>query len=185
MKPVKIPPTNKEVHTYIQINTSCNQKCIFCVRPPEITDKQVFKFENIKKRIKEISKNPNAKRIIFTGGEPLLYPQLPGLIRYAKKYGFITEIQTNGTLLHTKISELKKSGLDVINFAFNSHKKDISNKLQRTKSGFERIIKNLKLKILPVRASQSLVLQTEHKLLRNLPVTWQWSGKKQMILYVG
>ncbi|MBU1323509.1 radical SAM protein [Patescibacteria group bacterium] len=138
-------PTAKEVHTYIQINTTCNQKCVFCNRPPEIASKQVFKLENIKKRIKEISTNPEVARIIFTGGEPLLYPHLPEVIAWAKKYGFITEIQTNGTLLHTKITELKKAGLDIINFAFHSHKKNISNRLRGTKFGFEKIIKNLKL----------------------------------------
>jgi len=135
----------KEIHTYIQINTTCNQRCVFCNRPPETSTKQVFKLEGIKKRIKEISKNPEVKRIIFTGGEPLLYPRLSEVIGWAKKYGFTTEIQTNGTLLHTKISELKKAGLNIINFAFHSHKKDVSNKLRGTKFGFEEIINNLRL----------------------------------------
>ncbi len=136
----------KEIHTYIQINTTCNQKCVFCNRPPESGTKQIFKLEDIKKRIEEISKNPEVKRIIFTGGEPLLFPNLSEIIRWAKKYSFITEIQTNGTLLDiNKLSEFKKAGLDIINFAFHSHKKDISNKLRRVKFGFEKINENLKL----------------------------------------
>ena len=140
------PASGKEIHTYIQINTTCNQKCVFCNRPPENSTKQIFKLEDIKKRIEEISKNPEVKRIIFTGGEPLLYPKLSEVIQWAKKYYFITEVQTNGTLLDiNKLSELKRAGLDIINFAFHSHKKDVSNKLRGVDFGFDEIIKNLKL----------------------------------------
>lgn len=137
--------TSKEVQTYIQINTTCNQKCIFCNRPPENSIKQIFKLEDIKKRIKLLTENPNASRVIFTGGEPLMFPKLPEVIKYAKQFNLKTEIQTNGTLLHTKIFELKEAGLDIINFAFHSHKIDISNKIRGNDHGFTEIIKNIKL----------------------------------------
>jgi len=138
--------TKREIYTYIQTNTTCNQRCVFCNRPPEDNRNQNVKLEIIKKRIEELSKNPEARRIIFTGGEPLLYPDLSEAIRWAKKYGFITEIQTNGTLLNiNKLSDFKKAGLDIINFAFHSHIKKISNKLRGVNFGFEEIIKNIKL----------------------------------------
>ncbi len=138
--------SEKEIHTYVQINTTCNQKCVFCNRPPETNEKQIFKLEDVKKRIEKISKNPKVKKVVFTGGEPLLYPHLSEVIRWAKKYSFVTEIQTNGTLLSVdKLSELKKAGLDIINLAFHSHKKDISNKLRRVDFGFNEIEENLKL----------------------------------------
>ena len=138
--------TSKEIQIYLQTNTTCNQKCVFCNRPPRGERNLNVKLEDIKKRIEEISKNAKVKRIILTGGEPLLYPDLSEAIHWAKKYGFITEIQTNGTLLNiNKLSDFKKAGLDIINFAFHSHKKNISNKLRGVKFGFEEIIKNLKL----------------------------------------
>ncbi len=144
--PVDNTATPKEIHTYIQINSVCNQKCVFCNRPPEGDKKIVVKLEEIKKRIKEASINPGAKRIIFTGGEPLLYPNLSEAVHWAKKYGFTTEIQTNGTFLNIKkLSELKKTGLDIINFALHSHKKNISNKLRGVNFGFEEIVNNLRL----------------------------------------
>ncbi len=134
-----------ENHVFIQVNNSCNQKCVFCNRPPGVGAGQNNDIEDIKKSIKEFSKNKDNSTIVFTGGETLLYPKLAEVIKYAKKFNFITEVQTNGTLLHTQIDKLKKAGLDKIDFAFHSHKKNVSNKLRGTNFGFEKINENILL----------------------------------------
>ena len=137
-----------EMQVYIQTNSTCNQKCIFCNRPPteDYNKGGVVQYKKIKKKIDQLSKSSHIKRIIFTGGEPILYPELAKIIHYTKERGFITEIQTNGTLLNQdKLLELKRAGLDIINFAFHSHKKKISNKLRGVNFGYEKIINNLKL----------------------------------------
>ena len=137
-----------ETHVYIQTNTTCNQKCVFCNRPPigGYNKGDAVQYKNIKKKINQLSRDPYIKRVIFTGGEPVLYPELAKIIHHTKKYGFITEIQTNGTLLsRDKLLEFKKAGLDIINFAFHSHKKKTSNKLRGVNFGHEKIINNLKL----------------------------------------
>lgn len=139
---------NGETSVYIQTNSSCNQKCIFCNRPPNNSYKNTSftSLAEIKKKIKTLSNDPACKRIIFTGGEPLLYPRLLEAIIYAKKYNFIVEIQTNGTLLSlNKLKDLKQAGLDIINFACHSHKKLISNQLRGVSFGYETIIQNIEL----------------------------------------
>ena len=137
---------DKEIQTYIQVNTNCNQKCVFCNRPPTDSYRgQIISMEKIKRKIDDLSKDWNIKRIIFTGGEPTLHNKLPEIIQYAKRYGFITEIQTNGTLLNKEmLKNLKSHGLDIINFAFHSHIKSISNKLRGVNFGYETIINNIK-----------------------------------------
>lgn len=134
-----------ETHVFIQVNNSCNQKCVFCNRPPGNKAGQNNEIKDLKKNIKKFSENKDISTIIFTGGETLLYPNLSEVIKYAKKFNFTTEVQTNGTLLHTQINELKKAGLDKINFALHSHKKDISNKIRGTNFGFEKINENISL----------------------------------------
>ena len=138
----------EEIHAYIQANTACNQKCLFCNRPPteEYRKNQITEIEHIKKRIDKSAEDWKIKRIIFTGGEPTLHPKLPELASYAKKYGFKAEIQTNGTLLNEeKLKKLQEAGLDIINFALHSHKKEISNKLRGVDFGYEKINENIKL----------------------------------------
>jgi MoaA/NifB/PqqE/SkfB family radical SAM enzyme len=48
-----------------------------------------------------------AKFVDFTGGEPLLFHDLPDALREAKKLGFITSVTTNGLLLKKRAEELK------------------------------------------------------------------------------
>ena len=134
-----------ETHVFIQVNNSCNQKCVFCNRPPNSLSHQNAEISDIKNKIKRFSKNKDISTIVFTGGETLLYPKLPEAIKFAKKLNFKTIIQTNGTLLHVQIEELKKAGLDKINFALHSHKKVVSNKIRGTEFGFEKINENILL----------------------------------------
>ncbi len=138
----------KETHVYIQINTDCNQVCAFCNRPPttEYKDSQHLSMKELRAKIDQIAQDWSIQRVIFTGGEPLLHKKIDQILDYAKKFGFITEIQTNGTLLNEeRLLKFKKARLDNINFAFHSHVEEISNKLRGVSFGYSAIIKNLKL----------------------------------------
>ncbi len=133
-----------EIHTYLQINTNCNQKCVFCNRPPINYNPRVYSLTEVGKEIRKLRRNKDITRIILTGGEPTLHPQLAEIIKEGKKSGFGVEIQTNGTTFAKKeLAVWKKAGLNIINFAFHSHKEKISNKLRGVNYGFEKIIENI------------------------------------------
>jgi len=57
----------------------------------------------------------------FTGGEPLLRNDIGKLIRVAKEYGMVVNINTNGSLLKAKARELVDSGCDIITVSAESH----------------------------------------------------------------
>jgi radical SAM protein with 4Fe4S-binding SPASM domain len=53
--------------------------------------------------------------ILFTGGEPMLRPDLPELVAHANHYRIRTVISTNGTLLvHSAVQELKDLGVSYV-----------------------------------------------------------------------
>jgi len=138
----------KETHVFIQINTDCNQVCTFCNRPPtkQYKQSQHLSLKELQSKIDQIAQDWSIQRVIFTGGEPLLHKKIVQILDYAKKFGFVTEIQTNGTLLNKeRLLKFKKVRLDNINFAFHSHIEKISNKLRGVSFGYNEIIKNLKL----------------------------------------
>lgn len=50
--------------------------------------------------------------IIFSGGEPLLREDMPGLVRFAHEKGLLTRLNTNGLLLTREYAaELKRAGV--------------------------------------------------------------------------
>ena len=82
-------------------------------------------------------------------GEPLLNPQLPSILDYAKRRGILeTIINTNATKLDEKMSEeIINSGLDIMIYSFDGGTKDIYEKMRPGRFGknsFDVIYKNIK-----------------------------------------
>jgi len=133
----------------LEVASICDLACPHCFREYLATPDKIIDLEFAKKTIKEASLN-GVKSIKFNWrGEPLLNPNLPDLIKYAKDVGIIeTIINTNATNLTEKKSlELINSGLDYMIYSFDGGTKKTYEKLRPgrfKKNNFERIIKNIK-----------------------------------------
>lgn len=126
-----------KAHAYIYINDICNQKCLFCSRPPggvPVSSRYIFG------KIDGYAADSNVGRVIFTGGEPTLHPELERYISYASSKGLIVDIQTNGSVLReADYKRLRDAGLRSVNFAYTSHIKGISDVLRGVVGGFSEI----------------------------------------------
>ena len=107
----------------------CNFKCRFCAmqasEEPLPFKKQLMPMELYKKIIDDISGFPDKLKMLRLAahGEPLLHPQLPEMIRYAKEKGVteFVEIVTNGSLLKPELNQaLVESGLDCIRISIEA-----------------------------------------------------------------
>lgn len=93
---------------YFHLFDDCNVKCNMCgcwQQPrtrPDTEDAYLSTLEAV------LGKPPRAIR--FTGGEPLLLPQLPRLVRRAAEAGVRVTVITNGRLLASKAERLAASG---------------------------------------------------------------------------
>lgn len=101
---------------FINVTSKCNLSCHYCFYKIEqkryvsdsLTKHVIF---TILRSVKEYNFNEAS----FTGGEPLLRKDLFECVAFAHKLGFITSIDTNGTLLDRNcIERLVKSGTDSV-----------------------------------------------------------------------
>jgi MoaA/NifB/PqqE/SkfB family radical SAM enzyme len=121
------------VHYYI--TDKCNAKCEFC----DIWKKS--KGENAK--LEDVSQNlaaarkSGAKFVDFTGGEPLLNPDLPEFLEIAKKLNFITSVTTNA-LVFKKYAEKLGGKIDLLHFSIDGTE-EIHDKIRGVKS-FEHVL---------------------------------------------
>ncbi len=87
-----------------EITTRCNKSCAYCdirnMKAGEMNTRQVLSM------ITELSQL-GTKIIHFTGGEPLLRDDIGAIIDYSSEKGILTSINSNGSLLPQRISELK------------------------------------------------------------------------------
>jgi MoaA/NifB/PqqE/SkfB family radical SAM enzyme len=100
----------------------CNIDCGYCneydkVSPPVPTDV-------MKRRIDKL-KELGTSVVAFSGGEPMLHPDLDDLIRYIRQHGMMAGLITNGYFLVPKrIEELNEAGLDFLQISIDNIEPD-------------------------------------------------------------
>lgn len=98
----------------VALTSACNIRCRFCYGGCTETKKQTqLDTKGFKKVLDIIRHQAEVPSVSFTGGEPLLYPDLPELIKYAVKVnGMRVNLITNGTLVTPgKAKALARAGL--------------------------------------------------------------------------
>ena len=111
----------------ISLTDKCNLRCVYCMPEDKVYENNLINdtlsFNDYKFIINGLSQ-VGIKKIKFTGGEPLLYPHLIELIKYAHYECNIDDISitTNGIGLNEIVYELKRSGLKSVNISLDSLK---------------------------------------------------------------
>ncbi|MFO0982050.1 MAG: radical SAM protein [Planctomycetota bacterium] len=107
----RAPASYRLTSLNIEVTNFCNLACSFCPvnrgmqRSKRFLDPALFR--------KVIDATPTLQFVLpFQWGEPLLHPEIGGMVRYASERGIRTMLTTNGTLLDAaRCHELCTSGL--------------------------------------------------------------------------
>lgn len=112
----------------ISLIDSCNFRCPYCMPAEVFGDDYAFlrreellSFDEIV-RLARLFSEVGVVKLKLTGGEPLLRPWLPELIRKLKRLPLIRDIGliTNGLLLEKMAAPLKEAGLDRVTVSLDS-----------------------------------------------------------------
>lgn len=122
----------------------CNLKCVHCYQDAEEASSKELTTEEAKKMIGEIAR-AGFKIMIFSGGEPLMRPDIFELVEYAASQGLRPVFGTNGTLITPEIAmRLKECGACAMGISVDSldpekHDKfrGLSNAYDLTMAGIE------------------------------------------------
>ncbi len=85
------------------VTRRCNLDCVFCLT--EGGDPAPGESPDIRARLAHVLSDASVLKVVVTGGEPTVIPDLLELIEILKKGGCFVEITTNGTSLDSKSSE--------------------------------------------------------------------------------
>ena len=141
---------NKVLPLCVDIETAaiCDLACPFCSRQYIATPDKLIDSDLCYEMIDQASSLGVPSIKFNLRGEPLLHPELPEFISYAKSKGILeTGINTNATMLTEKKSrELIESGLDLLIFSFDGGTKETYEKMRpgRFKENkFEKVYNNI------------------------------------------
>ncbi|MHC1592240.1 MAG: radical SAM protein [Candidatus Helarchaeales archaeon] len=132
-----------KLHCHWYVTTRCNSRCKTCSiwQDPKYKSPETSLNSRIK-LLREI-KQLGFLSIDFTGGEPLLYKDLPALIKEARRMGFFTWLTTNG-VLYPKYARALKGNLTQLCFSLDSHDKEIHDQIRGVKC-FDKVIQSIKI----------------------------------------
>ena len=99
----------RKLYFRVSVVGACNLSCIFCHNEGAPTAGKLEP-EMVRAAVRSAAAVGFA-RVQFTGGEPLIHPQLDDLIRIAREYVEDVGVTTNGTYLPKRLNGLIAAGL--------------------------------------------------------------------------
>lgn len=85
------------VHTlYIELMYRCNYNCLHCFHGERLQDASSLASGQVNQVVDHFRETYSTSRVVFLGGEPLLYPDIVGVCKHAAESGLAVEICTNG-----------------------------------------------------------------------------------------
>jgi MoaA/NifB/PqqE/SkfB family radical SAM enzyme len=122
----------------------CNSRCTYCdipVKPENIPIKESA-LDAVVENLHAL-KRLGVKVLDLTGGEPLIYRQLPTVLKTAKELGFFTSLANTGTLYERFAHDIR--GLvDDLKFSLSTTDAE-EYRLERGINGYHKVIESIKL----------------------------------------
>ena len=134
---------NAKILAHWYVTTRCNSRCKTCAIWSDA--RHACPESSLESRVKLVHqlKVLGFMSIDFTGGEPLLYPGLPTLLRAAREAGIMTWLTTNG-LLYQKQAEDLRGLVSALSFSLDSPRGTVHNAIRGVKC-FDAAIAGIKL----------------------------------------
>ncbi|MCX5848451.1 MAG: radical SAM protein [Deltaproteobacteria bacterium] len=85
-------------HPVWEVTGACNLRCIHCHAVSGKADPDELTTDEGKKLIDMIAANSEFRTLIYTGGEPLVRPDIFTLLKYSQQAGLANIIATNGSI---------------------------------------------------------------------------------------
>jgi MoaA/NifB/PqqE/SkfB family radical SAM enzyme len=116
---------------FFHILTRCNLRCRHCYINPEQHGKETLSSGTITSWLKALIDKTQASNLIFIGGEPTLHPDLPLLIRTARKIGYASiTVDTNGFFFNRILEKVTPEELDYFSVGLDGSCQDVNDRIR-------------------------------------------------------
>jgi len=140
-------PTFELSSLYIYQTDSCNLCCSHCWISPKFSQgkQHGLPLGSLKTAVSE-AKSLGLQSVKITGGEPLLYRELPSFLSFLDAEGLTVYIETNGTLMDGDIiSHFKSSKVQQVSVSVDAASEKIHDEIRGVKGSFSRTLQGLRL----------------------------------------
>lgn len=113
--------TNRPFTLVAELTYRCPLRCAYCSNPVEIAQRASELAVAEWQRVLREAEALGVVHVHFTGGEPLLYPELETLIASARSVGLYVNLITSGLpLTHSRLIALRDAGLEHVQISLQA-----------------------------------------------------------------
>ena len=144
-----LDPLGRPIHDLrVSVTDRCNFRCPYCMPAevfgadyPFLHDPQLMAADELM-RLLQVFVALGVQKVRLTGGEPLVRPDVPELIRRLKQDLGVPDVAltTNGWLLERAVPALQAAGLDRVNVSVDSLRPETAGRLNGRKLSPERVL---------------------------------------------
>jgi cyclic pyranopterin phosphate synthase len=127
--PILIQPTNR--HMMLAVTAYCNLRCIGCRYGRDFMPGSQLGLETVLQLLDDAAET-GVRTVRLYGGEPLLHPDLPEMVRRTIDNGMKPYVTTNGMLLERKLDALWDAGLRTLTIGYYGTGSDYNVYVQRS-----------------------------------------------------
>jgi len=130
----------------IKIGFACNNLCQFCVQGDKRNKYGNRSLEEIKESLAQ-AKKEGSNGVVFTGGEPTIYPDILAAVKYAYDLGFKNiQIQSNGRMFAYLefCKKLVEAGANEFSPALHGSSPEIHDELTRSPGAWQQVVQGIK-----------------------------------------
>lgn len=143
--PTPLPGEEQEFLTYCCLNFVCNQECLFCASDKTRKNSKVIVELDQFQEFLNKDRGPH-KRIILSGGEPLIHPGIEKIINMAARSYHEVILMTNGVLLSERDNAsrlLGQGGVTEVTVPIYGADAAAHDRFTRNKGSFARLIQTM------------------------------------------
>lgn len=160
-----IGPTG--VYRVIQIHPllKCNLRCLHCYSTSGPNQLPTLSLERLCFALNFLH-SEGYNGVGISGGEPLLYPELPNLLRHIHKLGMLATVTTNAMLVDDRRAEMLREGADLVAISVDGQP-ETHNRIRGHPQAFKRMtegVARLKQMGVPFGFIFTLTLHNLHEL---------------------
>lgn len=130
----------------ILVTYRCDNLCLMCDYPQQAVARKKggdteLSPEELQTVVEDFHRIGSSS-VSFTGGEPMLRPDVLNLLRRGRELGMLTNINSNANLLHKEdlCRELLETRLDLINFSLDGAEAATHDHLRGVKGGHAKLV---------------------------------------------
>lgn len=171
----------------LEFTRRCNLRCIYCYADSGEPAPNELSLDEIRSVILQAKQLGAEKIVLLGGGEPLVYRELPEVIRFVHALGLQQYLFTNGTLIDGEYARfLREHGVSVV-IKSNSRRPHVQDMLAGVSGSAANIRRGLEFLMDAGYPSREVMLGIQtiicRQNLEELPEMWRWARTHSIVPY--